>query len=459
MSKLGDLVSGFGTKEWKGLLNYVQSGLTGRNKTTESILNLARKTAKSGHRLRSNDFNYNALSDAYSKCLEFCGFNVYQKDTHYQIYSQLLYLYQEKKWNLFEKEFKKAEKHFDDIQTISEEGYYWSFRLRQLQDDALMERQSRNVVDSINDSNEALDTYFIIRKLKMSCEMLNRSRLLNISIDLHLLEPLLQYIGSRKDHFFQVPVVWLYYLLSKQLLTIQDPQYFTEIKSILHQKFKEIPDAKSVYTHLQNVCIVQINHGNSVYVNELFELYADQIENEILFQRGFLSQWDYKTIITLGLRLDKKEWTLQFIENYKNQLPEFLAENAYNYNKANYLYEIGSFKEALQNLRQVQFTDVFYKLSARALLLKIYFRLQDWEGLDHSLATFASLLKRDKSIPSTQSDAYQIFIDLVKKGSRIMQKRDFWSEKKFNDAREKLFAEISEKGESANLRWLLELVG
>ncbi|MEZ5056131.1 MAG: hypothetical protein R2879_03750 [Saprospiraceae bacterium] len=61
------------------------------------------------------------------------------------------------------------------------------------------------------------------------------------------------------------------------------------------------------------------------------------LEKEIIFSDGYLNEWHFKNIVTIGSRLKETDWVKEFLENYKEKLHPSIAENAYSYNLA-YLY-------------------------------------------------------------------------------------------------------------------------
>ena len=50
------------------------------------------------------------------------------------------------------------------------------------------------------------------------------------------------------------------------------------------------------------------------YYLEFLDLYKIQLEKGLLFRNGYLEEWDYKNIVTAGVRTNEFIWTEKFIE-------------------------------------------------------------------------------------------------------------------------------------------------
>jgi hypothetical protein len=207
-------------------------------------------------------------------------------------------------------------------------------------------------------------------------------------------------------------------------------------------------EAKDMYVFALNYCIRKLNSGQLSYLNELFVLYKALIEREIIFEDGKLAPSDFKNIVTTGLRSGQLDWTEQFIQIYKDYLPAEHRQNTYIYNLAFLHYYRKEFSKALKLLQTAEFTDVFYQLDAKALLLRTYYELDETEPFLNLADAFTNYLKRNKQISDYQRTVYLNFVKYAKKlmllrtGSRL--------------SLEAVRNELQELKQAASLQWLQE---
>ena len=101
----------------------------------------------------------------------------------------------------------------------------------------------------------------------------------------------------------------------------------------------------------------------------------------------------FKNIVDAGLKCEQYEWVFQFLQEYKGQIINTPHEtDVYNYNLANYYFHRHNYEKALDLLSH-QYQDVYYKIDARRLELKIYYELNS-PILEARLEAFRILVLR-----------------------------------------------------------------
>ena len=73
-------------------------------------------------------------------------------------------------------------------------------------------------------------------------------------------------------------------------------------------------------------------------------------------------------------------------------------DHSTDYSSPSMIFEQNNFDKAQEELIYVEFTDVLLNISARGLLIKIYFEQQEWEALDYSMENFRIFLLRTKKM-------------------------------------------------------------
>ena len=315
----------------------------------------------------------------------------------------------------------------------------------------------RAVDEHLQQQNDSFDLYYLGNKLRIACDMANRNVTTSGHYQCHFLEDLLPYYEANFLNYQQYPSLKVYYLILK-LIQQQDESQFKYLKNYLRQQLSYFPNSelRIIYVHLQNYCIFQINSGRSHYYQELRDLYDVLLKEGILFKNGFLQQWTYKNIITVGIRLSDYDWTEEVIHRYKDNLLQEERNNAVAYNLAALHYARQQYKSALQQLHNVEFTDTSYHLGAKIIQIKSYYELGETEALYALIEAFKKYNLRNKELAPYRKQANANFLRVVKKvyQLKISRKRD--REATFRQKKEKVADLLNNLQPMANKDWLDE---
>ena len=230
----------------------------------------------------------------------------------------------------------------------------------------------------------------------------------------------------------------------------EDESHFESLKQMLekHSNKFSAKEARDMYAYAQNYCIKKINSGHSKYLNEIFYLYKELLAKEIILEDGLISPWHFKNIVTTALRLEEFDWVENFIQQYQDNLSKESKENAVNYNIAALHFFRKEYSKALKLLQKVDFTDVYYHLDSKSMLLKTYFELEEHDGLYSLFDTFKIYLRRNKLISDYQKTVY---LNLVKYTKKLVKlKTGFPTIKKITELKD----QIKETKQIADLNWL-----
>jgi hypothetical protein len=287
---------------------------------------------------------------------------------------------------------------------IEEDKYKFSA----LQKEHLPETNLQKVVDN-------LDKYFILNKMRYSAEIINNRNVVAINYRLFLYEEIMNHLRNNPlDH---VPAAKIYYNVILTLTEPENKQHYLLLLQMLeeHHDIFSKEELFDMYVYAKNFCIRKINNGHTDYMKELFVLYKIILENKIIFRENYLSQWDYKNIVYLGLRLEEFDWVKDFIEDYNDQLDPRYRQNAHTYNMAYYYFFLQEYDQTLTMLRSVEFSDVYYHLDSKSLLLKTYYETETTEAFFSLVDAFKVYIKRNKLIPNSQKTNYNNLIRFVTK--------------------------------------------
>ncbi|MCI5054549.1 MAG: hypothetical protein MRY83_00435 [Flavobacteriales bacterium] len=398
---------------------------------------------------------YNIKSLLYRKLLEFIS-NYQELDSN-EI-NVLNFFRQRGLQQSFQLYSKNLNKKLIERGYQSEEDYHRQYQFF-LESDEFNVATSKSDEGALQKKMDHVDLYYLLIKLKTACEMKNRERIVSGKYRSENMDFVIGKVNRDRNSLKEHPLVLLYFDAFR-LMDGDSHELYLRLKKELHLSGGLIAqkDAKALINYAQNFCIRKINNGEVDYFKELFELYQYQIDGGLILQEGYISEWDYKTAITVGLRLKKRTWTESFINDFKEYLPLHIQENAYNYNLANFYYEIGNHGQALKMLNTVGFTDVFYDLSSRSVLLKIYFEADDFEALSGVIVTFKAFLKRNKTIAEFQHEIYWNLLKYTQKGMRLIESAPKKNTSKFQSKLKDLIDTIEGESKIANKSWLLEIL-
>lgn len=355
----------------------------------------------------------------------------------------------------------RLEKHYEEVMRETEKvltgypfddasKYFNQFLLNEITNHHFDRLKERRHDDSLQKAIDNLDIYYLIIKLKHSCEIVNRQRFSSSTYDLRFINEILQYLEANPHE--QVPAIACYYHIYRMLTEPENETWFAEVKKLLDKHSSQFPDneAKDMYDYALNYCIIRINEGKQAFLREVFLLYQALLEKELLFIEKTLSPWSFKNIVVVALRLKEYKWAEGFIETYKNRIsPEFRA-NAYAYNRAYVHFHRRQYEQALLMLQSVEFTDIYYSLDTRSLTLKIYFELNEVEALRSHISAFRQFLNRNKLVSESMRSVYLNQIRFIQRILRL-KPRDA-------EARTKLRSDLEATAQIADKSWVEEKV-
>jgi hypothetical protein len=424
-SKLILILKTLTNKEFKELELYVSSPLFNKNQDVINLLSILKpyypsfSNKKISHetiskklfgKIEVKRIRY-TMTDLTKLSENFIAFLIYNKNNH----NHLLKAYQKRGLDkYFNQELtKKHESQVESSEIRDEKFYQDQQELSEISFLHTLESDNRNIDTKLQDLVDNLDLYYLSKKLKYSCEIINRMNILNVEYDINLLNNLTEYISQNEVK--NTPSITVYHQVLKTLKSPEDEKNYIQLKELvkthLHRFKKE--EQYDLYGYLQNYCIKKINSGNSGYLLELFENYSEMLEDEVVIKNNSIAQFDFKNMVTVALRVQKYDWTERFIENYQNYLPDDHRTNAINYNKARLAFYQENYKTCLRELLSVEFTDIYYSLDSRALLLKTYYELENFESATNLISSFKIFLKRDRKISEYQNSTYSSFVKIA----------------------------------------------
>jgi len=428
-SKLINLLRTFSRVELRELHDFVRSPFFNKKKQVTELYNYLKKIAPHfppakierehvykkiyGNEKYNDTLLNHVMSDLFQLVEQYIGWAKYQKEK-VLVNTHILDEYVER----------DLEKHYQYLyrktaQLVEEETlrntdfYYQNFLLANLAEKHFDKKKLRKFDNHLQIVADNFDVYYLAKKLKHSCEMLDRQRVVAADYEMKFVEEVSDFL--KKNNYDNIPPIAIY---RRILITLKDDQadeQYQELKILIERHINHFPkfEMKQIYLAILNFCIRKIRNGNRIYADEALELYLKGIENRVLFEGEHLSPWTYKNVVVLGIGLKKYEWTEKFIYNYNNKLPAHFREDALHYNLADLYYRNKVYDKAIEHLRNVEFTDVYYSLDTRLMLAKIYYETNETEALLSLISSFRIFIKRNKLIAQNVKESYTNFLKII----------------------------------------------
>lgn len=302
-----------------------------------------------------------------------------------------------------------------------------------------------------NNSMEAikqLDIFYIAQKLQYYNALLHYKTISSVSGEIYFIDEIISQI--KKGTFDDYNLIKIRYTIYNTLIDVENEKHFEELKKLitLHSSSLTNEIIKEMYLFAIQYCIKRLNSGVQKYYSELFELYKSALGLGVLLNSNEISPYEFKNIITIGLRIGKFDWVENFIINYKNQLPKEHQENAFTFNMARVYFFRKEYDKVLSLLQKVEYDDVFYLLDSKHILIKTFYELNEIESLTALIESFNMLIRRKKIVSDDYRLKYSRFISFVKKMVNIGEKAKI----------EKLKAELENSKDTPDIIWLNEKI-
>lgn len=301
------------------------------------------------------------------------------------------------------------------------------------------------------------DKYFILRKMRLSLEFLQRDNLYADEQEILLLQEVLE---LAKKFESQEPIFRIY----RKTLNLWLSEEETPITAFgqlirmfhLHQDLFSFGELSYLTNTLSNYAIHRHNSGDSSAMEILFKIYKVAIEKELFLIDNKMPNANFSAIAATSVACKDFDWCEQFIERYSMMLSN-IDEGTFlvAYSKANLAFHRGNFDEANQLISIEDKTPEFLKPFLRLLQIRCHFEyfLKDdtvYDLLNNSIINFQQFLKRTDFYAQDRVDMYLSTLKVIKKMVHLLKKEASSSEI------EKLQKEIEDNPKLFIRDWLKE---
>jgi hypothetical protein len=310
------------------------------------------------------------------------------------------------------------DKHFNHVYELTKEKlnrypyrnldfFYLQYLLSETDNQYFLRQKIRKYDERLQSAADYFDLYLLAGKLKYFCEMQDRKMSLAADYKLNMTNEISNAVTKIEIEKF--PGINVYWTVLQMLEKPDEVIFFTSLKTIIesHKNVFPLFELKELYFYAVNYSIRKVNQGEQEFLKELFLLYKQILSDGLLLENNQLSPWTYKNLVGVALRLKEFNWVEKFIKDYNKLLAEEFRDNALNYNLAELFYYKHDYDSAMIYLNKVEFSDIYYSLDTKKMMMKIYFEQNTIDPLLSLISSFKIFIRR------TNKQAYDNFITVI----------------------------------------------
>lgn len=379
----------------------------------------------------------------------------HQNNQHYiKILAQLRQRQQFKDYDAVLRKIARNTKHdYTDI-----EDWYWEkYQLHTELDTRFVHQGGRSYDDNLQLRSNYLDRFFMIKKLKLACAMINRNHVLGSDYTCRFLPELLAYVEHPDCPYTDEPTIQIYTSIAKMVLDQDSDVQFGRIRELVvqHSATFSKSELKNIYDYLEAHCIKQYNMtGGEHYLYYMLEMSKYMVQHQINFINGYLQDSDYKNIGTTAINLGDYEWAETFIESHAHYVLPQHRHSVYSLLMGYLWYVRKAYRKALLTLHDVVFTNYTYHIGAKLIQIKIYYETKESEALYSLSDAFKNYIQRNQQLTMPHKTAYNHFLQLLRHAYRILENRDYWKADKVGHELQKLRQRMEATPVIASRSWL-----
>lgn len=349
-----------------------------------------------------------------------------------------------------DKAFQRTFRQIESLQTQSnyqDENHLRNEYLLQREKYLFWEDRRQYAQMNVQEVSDALDYTFLADKLRQSCLILAYQNYYKSELNIGLINEVLNYIDERE--VFHIPSIAIYYHVYKAFSSTNSEVHFQNLRAAIAQFGHLFPQAeiRDIYLMAINYCIRKVNQGEQSFIQESFNMYKAGFEKEYLIENNHISHFTFINVVAFSLRLKEYDWTRHFIGHYQQFLEDKHRSNTVDFCQARLYFEQKEYGKAMRLLAQVEFNEVLINISAKAMLLKMYYELSEEDALDALLESMRTYINRKKGLGYHKA-TFTNLIRLTKKLTRVNP---------FDPSqRSKLRTEIMDTNPLTERTWLLQ---
>ena len=326
--------------------------------------------------------------------------------------------------------------HWFKKMQLAHERYYYPSAARRGQE-----------AEKILDAMKGLDQFYTIAKLRYSCELYNRHKVLGEEL------PTIQFVDQIKalDPTSVTPLFNCYRLSLQLFQKPLDTTYFQLKECFIQYRASFcLQDQWVLSNYLINYSGVAFKKGNHQFSRETFELLQLCDQYGLFSVDEELHSGQFINAVYVATALKEFDWAEQFIDRWEANLRPKERDNTLKMCRGVIAFRKGNFSESLMQLRELEFTSPYLKIRSKWLQLCVFYELK--EGTDfilHQSTNFEQFIRRNEQNQQIGTRIAQSVLTSIRLLRKLLQP---------TPSKTQLLEEIAEANPIHNKKWLLQKI-
>ncbi|MCB0729059.1 MAG: hypothetical protein KDD00_16450 [Ignavibacteriae bacterium] len=245
------------------------------------------------------------------------------------------------------------------------------------------------------------------------------------------------------------------YYLYKAFENTENENCYFKAHSIFNGISQELKDEYKVkvFTLMINYCIQKHNEGNSAYQKELFILYKEKLNQDLisdLKENKYLFN-GFRDYVYIGLVLREYGWVENFIKKYSELLPDEIRKDETSLSYAKLNFAKSKYELSLSNLENINANNYLLYLDSSLIRLNNYYELGKYDEAYLEIDKHKKYIKNHKEIPKDRLNYSINFINVYQKLIKYVSEPD-------NKNSEFLLKELNELDYFDEREWIVKKV-
>lgn len=237
-------------------------------------------------------------------------------------------------------------------------------------------------------------------------------------------------------------VLKLFYLTS--ILDYKNSlELYYELKKLFLDNYEGLSKAqkKLIFVRIFNFLSLSQITGNTHINSEMFEMNNIYLQDKdkMYLENNSFNKRNFRNIVLAALTEGKFDWTINFINNYKEYLKEEEGDNLVNHNLAIAYYRMKDFDKSLEILSRVKFNFGTYKEEISLLKTVVLYEKGFYQEALENVQALKRTFKKTSNMTGTTYQMFKNSITFLLKFLNIMLKQKYseldFFEQKLNECK------------------------
>lgn len=364
---------------------------------------------------------------------------------------------------MYNNELKSFENELNDISELSERNFYYLFLLEELKISFhLMRNEQPLVFEKVLNAGEFLIMFFHLHLTKtlfnlnvnrQSFQVAYKTNLPEIFYENIAYENILKYMKDNNMKFSEILELYHYRVICNTKDT--EDTVYRNFKDLLLKNINSLrrDEIYGLFIALETYCLGKINSGEGNFIEELFDIYNTEIQNDVykFSEDSPVTFMKFRNTYLTSLKLKKLDWTENFIEKFKSDIIESDRNSVVKIANAQVLFEKGDYDKVLEMLSNLKPELLYHKIDIRNLILMSYFEKGFYDSVMTLIDSFRHFLSSNKSLSENFKTNNLRFINSL--SSFILMK-----EKNQTDKLDELIHKLFPFQNDRRIEWLIQKI-